>query len=84
MSGGCCASCGAACAASAASCAACGAAAAGAAAIVAAAAAERARATGGRPATASPPRSALGALLIGVGLVSLFAVAVIVSSFAHR
>ena len=80
MSGGCCASCGAACAASAASCAAFGAAVAGA---VAAVAAERARAGGGAPVPALPARSAVGVVLLGLGLVMLVAFAVIAASFVH-
>ncbi|NNM98951.1 MAG: hypothetical protein HKL91_04020 [Candidatus Eremiobacteraeota bacterium] len=75
MSGGCCASCGAACAASAASCAACGAAAA----VIAA---ERASAGNGASGMPLPARSALSVLLIGVGLVLIAAVAVIAASFA--
>ena len=81
MSGGCCASCGAACAASAASCAACGAAIAGAAAAVAA---ERARAGGGAPVPALPTRSAFGVVLLGLGIVLIVALAVIATSFVHR
>ncbi|MGC8486313.1 MAG: hypothetical protein ACP5O6_11900 [Candidatus Baltobacteraceae bacterium] len=76
MSGVCCASCGAACAASAVSCAACGA-------VIAAAAAASAEARNGA-APPLPARSALSAILIGLGLVIFIALAVFASSLVRH
>ncbi len=77
MSGGCCTACGAACATSAISCTACGA-------FIGAIAAESATADRRGAEQAWPGRSAVGTILIGVGLVLVVAIFVFAASLAPR